>query len=389
MENSAALFAALPHAPDFAYDWWALEDFACLKTLFDGMARTHQHLAWHGEDDVWTHTRMVCQALAGLPGFRALPRESARALALAALLHDIGKISCTRLEDGVLTSPRHGPVGAQEARTLLWTEFNLCGTPEAQQFREAVCMLIRYHTLPLHLFEKKNAADSARKTAAGGLAAPLFSLEALCLLGEADVLGRISSDTREKLDAVALSREAAEEGGCLAGPYPFRSARTARALFAGGSVWPDQELFDDSWGEVILMCGLPGTGKDTWIQKNHPDLPTVCLDDLRRRAGIGPEDEQGRIVQQAKEQAREYLRQKQPFVWNATCLTPQRGQLVSLFEQYGARVRIVYLETPWEENLRRNTARPNSVPESVLGRMLTKLEPPLPPEAQTVEWQCV
>ena len=389
MENITSLFAALPHAPDFAYDWQALCGFPCLKTLFDGMARTHQHLPWHGEDDVWTHTRMVCEALAGLPAFRALPEKAARAPALAALLHDIGKISCTRLEDGVLTSPRHGPAGAQEARTLLWTEFGLCGTPEAQQFREAVCMLIRYHTLPLHLYEKKNAADSARKTAAGGLMAPLFSLEQLCLLGEADVLGRIAGDTREKLDAVALTREAALEAHCLTGPYPFRSARTARALFAGGSVWPDQELFDDSWGEAILMCGLPGTGKDTWLRAHHPDVPAVSLDDLRRSAGVSPEDDQGRVVQQAKAQAREFLRQKQPFIWNATCLTPQRSQLISLFEQYGARVRVVYLETSWEENLRRNAARPHQVPESVLGRMLRKLEPPLPPEAQTVEWLCV
>ncbi len=389
MEDASVLFSALPDAPDFAWRWQTLEGFFALKTLFDGMARTHQHSAWHGEDDVWTHTRMVCESLAGMADFRALPASSRRALALAALLHDTGKIACSRLEDGVITAPRHGPAGAQLSRKLLWTEFGLSGTPEKQRFREAVCLLIRWHTLPLHLYEREGAADFARKIAAAGLCAPLFSLRALCLLGEADVRGRLAGDTREQLDAVALSRETAAEAGCLEGPYPFRSARTARALFSGGSVWPDQELFDDTWGEVILMCALPGTGKDTWIRTHRPDLPVVSLDSLRRSAGIRAEDDQGTIVQQAKEQARAFLRRREPFVWNATCLTPQRARLVSLFEDYGARVRIVYLEAPWEENLSRNASRPFSVPESVIGRMLDTLEPPLPPEAQAVEWLCV
>ena len=96
------------------------------------------------------------------------------------------------------------------------------------------------------------------------------------------------------------------------------------------------------------------------------------------------------VVQAAKEQAREYLRRRQPFAWNATSLTPlTRDALVALFEGYGARVRIVYLETGWDENLRRNTSRPARVPEDVIGRMLDRLEPPLPWEAREVEWVSV
>lgn len=72
---------------------------------------------------------------------------------------------------------------------------------------------------------------------------------------------------------------------------------------------------------MILMCGLPGTGKDTWIGKNHPELPVVCMDDIRRQMGIKPTDNQGQVVQAAREQARVYLRAKQPFIWNATGIT--------------------------------------------------------------------
>lgn len=385
-----ALKRCLPGPGRWAYDWAGIEGLAPLRPWIDRMANTPQNPAWHAEGDVWTHTRMVCDALAGLEGFRALSGDARDALALAALLHDIGKPACTKLEDGVLVSPRHGPVGAKLARRLLWLDYGLCGEAAAQRFREAVCLMIRYHTKPGHLIEADSPATAALKLAADGALAPAFTLRALCLLAEADRLGSIAGDTDEQLEKIALGRTAAQEAGCFDGPYPIASPRTLRALFSGGSVWKDQALYDDAWGEVTLMCGLPGTGKDTWIRAHCPDLPTVCLDDIRRELGVSPGDaDQGRVVQAAKERARALLRARQPFVWNATSLTGRRAQQVELFERYHARVRIVYLETGWEENLRRNADRPHPVPEGVILGMLDALEPPERFEAQTVEWRCV
>jgi len=215
-------------------------------------------------------------------------------------------------------------------------------------------------------------------------------LHLLCLLSEADVRGRISADTQEKLEEIQLSRELAQEAGCLHGPCAFASPVTAHACLSGKSVWPEQQLHDDSWGEVILLCGLPGTGKDTWIAQNCAQLPTVSLDDIRREMNIKPTDKQGRVVQAAQEQARRHLRAKQPFVWNATSLTPMlRRKQIQLFEEYGASVRIVYLETGWAENMRRNAGRVHRVPESVIGSMLGRLIPPERQEARHVEWLCI
>ena len=81
-----------------------------------------------------------------LAAFRAMEESARNVLSLAALLHDIGKVPCTKLEDGKWVSPHHGSAGAQIARGLLWREFGLCGDPAKQRFREAVCLLIRYHT---------------------------------------------------------------------------------------------------------------------------------------------------------------------------------------------------------------------------------------------------
>ena len=95
-------------------------------------------------------------------------------------------------------------------------------------------------------------------------------------------------------------------------------------------------------------------------------------------------------AQAAQEQARTYLRARQSFIWNATNLTAaMRQKLVGLFEDYGAAVRIVYLETEWEENLRRNAGRKAIVPENAIENMLGKLVLPHGHEAQFVEWHCV
>ena len=95
-------------------------------------------------------------------------------------------------------------------------------------------------------------------------------------------------------------------------------------------------------------------------------------------------------MQAAQQRCREHLRAHEPFVYNATNLTPSiRAGLVQLFEEYGAWVRIVYLETGWEEQLRRNRERVAVVPESAIGHMLDKLSPPEGYEARAVEYLCV
>lgn len=131
------LFACFPEAPGWRTDWDGL-----VRTKFgpfsEQMAETMQNPLWHGEGDVWTHTKMVCDVLAGLEAFRMLPERKRREIFLAALLHDIGKIPCTRLEDGRWTSPNHSATGAKMARELLWGLYGLCGTPERRNFRETV-----------------------------------------------------------------------------------------------------------------------------------------------------------------------------------------------------------------------------------------------------------
>lgn len=379
----------IPATTNEGIDWSGLEDFFAMCGFTD-MASTPQNPVFHAEGDVLTHTKLVCRELQEIDAFQSLPGRQQTEVFLAALFHDIGKVRTTRGEDGAWVSPHHASTGSRIVREMLWRDFGLCGTPEAMAFRETVCALVRYHMLPVHLLDQEEPERKVRQVAVLGELATDFSWELLCLLAEADVKGRIADDIEAELEQVHLAILLAEESGCLSGPYPFSESYTKRAYLSGRKVQPDQSLYDDAWGEVLLLSGLPGTGKDTWIRQNAPKLPMISLDDIRREFGAAASGEQAKVIHTAQERARMLLRSKQSFVWNATNITPEiRAEQVGLFERYGARVRVVYLEAPWETELARNEGRCEKVPQAAIENLLAKTVPPMPDEAQTVEWYCV
>jgi len=388
-ENGSFLLQMIPGEANWEIDWEGFEH-TLLSCYFQKMKKTEQNPMWHKEGDVWTHTKMVCEELIKLEAYRQLPKKKQQAVFLSALLHDIGKIPCTRLEDGVWKSPNHTLVGSKMAREILWRDFGFCGTKEHQEFRECICNLIRYHSVPLHVLDYSDPEFRLFKIAAQGELVPDFTLSLLQILVEADLRGRFCDSIEDSLEREELCFLLASEGDILDKPGEFASNVTKRAYFLGKKVWRQQELFDDTWGEVILMSGLPGTGKDTWISEHYPNLPMISLDEIRREMKISPKDFQSAVVQEARDRAKDLLRKKQPFVWNATNLSSKiRKKQLDLFEQYHASTRIVFLETSWEKEIARNNNREKTVPETVIGQMLGTLELPKRDEAWKVEWHCV
>jgi len=98
-----------PQPPDWRVDWEAIDRELPWIRALRGCVQDPVH---HAEGDVWTHVRMVCEALAGMAAWRALGAEAREILFWAALLHDVAKPACTREVAGRVSSPGHASRGA-------------------------------------------------------------------------------------------------------------------------------------------------------------------------------------------------------------------------------------------------------------------------------------
>lgn len=360
-----------------------------IEKFGEQMKQTPQSPKFHGEGNVYTHTMMVCDALKSLPEYMELNDTQQNILYIAALLHDIGKISTTVFQDGDWHSPNHAIKGSRMAREMLFKDLLMGGSKDLMEMRETVCTLIRYHSFPTHAIDNENSTVKMHRIASNGLLMPDFSIKMLCILSKADTLGRICEDQAEALEKIEWCKELAIEEGCYETCYPFPSDHTRRQFLTNADIWKDLDLYDDTWGTVYLMSGLPGVGKDHTIKKELGDIPMISLDEIRKEKKIAPVENQGVVAGAAREIAKEYLRKHQSFVWNATNLTqPMREQLINLFESYKANVHIIYVESDYNRLSVQNKDREDVVPQDVIDKMLTKLVPPMAYEANKVTWMC-
>lgn len=373
-------FKYTPKGPDYKVDWPAIRDeFEWVRAMIG----VQQEPEFHGEGDVEVHTRMVCESLAADPLWQGLsnpaPTMIMDLIFAGALLHDVAKPDCSKFEDGRWVSPKHSPIGEKMARGLLWQ--GKAGAVPPFRLREYICKLVRHHGLPLRYLDKD---EIDRAIIEASLECDLYALP---LVTTADMKGRITKQQQELLDKVALFREYADELGCMCGPKQFESDHH-RFMYCVVKKPYEYVPYDDTKGEVTLVCGLPGSGKSTWVKKNAEDRPVICLDELRNQMGVDWEDaDQSPVVNAAHEQAKQYLRAGQPFIWDATNITrDMRSALVALFFNYGFRTNLVYVEAPWQVMFERNAARQRPVPAKVIVKMAERLEVPTIREAHKVTY---
>lgn len=339
------------------------------------MAACQQDAEWHAEGDVWTHTRLVCAELPKLREWPELTESEQRVLLWTALFHDAGKPLTSRREpeSGRITSPKHAQKGEHLARQVLRElRCNL-------QTREEIARLVRFHGRPAFLLEKPHPEHEVI-----GLSWHV-SNKLLYLFALADTRGRTTAAFSRPEENLHLWKLTAEEQECFERRYRFANDQ-ARFLFYRQS---DPNLHftphENYRCTVTLLSGLPGSGKDTWLAQKRPELPVVALDDLRDELDVAATDNQGEVIQLARERSREYLRAGRSFAFSATNLLRQtRQRWLDLFADYGARIEIVYVEPPLETILKQNQLRPRQVPERVIRTLAEKCNPPTWAEAHDV-----
>jgi putative nucleotidyltransferase with HDIG domain len=336
------------------------------------MANCAQDAEWHAEGDVWTHTLMVVTELERLPEWAATERDAQLKLIFTALFHDAGKPATTHVDPatGRTHSPKHALVGMELGRATLRD----LGCPLA--IREEICALVRYHGRPPYLLEKPDPAHE------------IISLSwyvdhrLLFLFALADTRGRRTREMSRPEENIHLWKMVAEENDCFERPYLFANDQ-ARFLFYRNALSSlHYTPREDYRCTVTMMSGLPGSGKDTWLARYRTELPVVSLDDIRADLEIEATENQGEVIQAARESCRDHLRARRDFAFNATNTMRQtRKRWIDLFADYDARIELYYVEPAMQLIFQQNERRAKPVPRQVIERLIEKLEPPTVTEA--------
>ncbi|MEJ8553315.1 HDIG domain-containing metalloprotein [Tepidibacter sp. Z1-5] len=143
--------------------------FSMLKKLED----TPQSEKYHPEGSVWNHTMMVLDVAAD----KKILSKNPRGFMWAALLHDIGKPSTTKVSKKKITSYNHDCIGAKLAREFL-IEFT-----DDDKFINEVCILVRWHMHLLFVVKDLPFAQIDEMLSE-------TTFEELALFGTCDRLGR-------------------------------------------------------------------------------------------------------------------------------------------------------------------------------------------------------
>lgn len=120
--------------------------------------------------------------------------------------------------------------------------------------------------------------------------------------------------------------------------------------------------------ELIILRGLPGSGKTTWARRylrDHPAAVRVNRDDLRAMLHgdrpWGMADEATTIAVRNATIVAALKAQRTVVVDDTNLSALHRQELTALAERYGVCTRLVVLDTPIAECIRRDALRPRPV----------------------------
>lgn len=355
-------------------DWEYIDsipEFAKLKEC-------QQNPVWHGEGTAYEHTRRCIEALENIVGYGTSYEPQNRVLKIAVLFHDIGKGVTTTFTKGNWHSYGHEIEGEKITRRILWNEY--------MDDRERVCKLVRWHMDALNIFNSKNLFNSFYR-----LATHVDKISDLYKVKLCDILGSDMQNQEIKNLNIKQVEYFSQLGMLLCDSvktFPIMDAM----YFNGKHCLADKKGIPT----VVMMIGLPGSGKNTYIDEKYAKdgvKPWVILsrDDIRYELGFCGKDEKVVLSSEKEEIVSEVFNErlvnavkekKNVVINNINLKRKYRDGYKELLKTYNVWYEYVYAEAPTlEDNIER---RKGQISAQIFEQMIDKFDFPSVEEYQTL-----
>lgn len=135
---------------------------------------------------------------------------------------------------------------------------------------------------------------------------------------------------------------------------------------------------------LTITCGIPGSGKTSWAMaecERKPDvrIKLISSDEVRRfvTGSYGDSEHDRFVLNLCQTIVEHFLDFGFEVIYDATNPTPVSRELwVGLASRLGIPIRCVWVDTPLDICLSRNSRRENIVPDSVIRRIHDVFVPP-------------